>query len=160
RNRLADTRIIAFATHALTAGEITGLKDPALVLTPPLRPTDDDNGLLGTEDILRLRLNKDEWLILSGCNTGESGSSEGLSALVRAFFYAGAKSLLVSQWSVDDEATQRLMTSTLVSYAKHRFELHSESLREAMISLMNSGKGSQAYFAHPFAWAPFVVVGE
>jgi CHAT domain-containing protein len=160
RNRLADTRIIAFATHALTAGEITGLKDPALVLTPPLKPTDDDNGLLGTEDILRLRLNKDEWLILSGCNTGESGSSEGLSSLVRAFFYAGAKSLLVSQWSVDDEATQRLMTSTLVSYAKHRFELHSESLREAMISLMNSGAGSQAYFAHPFAWAPFVVVGE
>ncbi len=161
RNRLRAARIIAFATHALVAGEITGLKEPALVLTPPPKPTDQDNGLLATDDILRLKLEKNEWLILSGCNTGASnGSGEGLSALVRAFFYAGAKSLLVSQWSVDDAATEELMTAALASYAKNKSLSHGETLRRAMLELMNHAKRQHAYFAHPFAWAPFMIVGE
>ena len=161
RNRLRAARIIAFATHALVAGEITGLKEPALVLTPPPKPTDQDNGLLATDDILRLKLEKNDWLILSGCNTGVSnGSGEGLSALVRAFFYAGAKSLLVSQWSVDDAATEELMTTALASYAKNKSLSHGETLRRAMLDLMNHAKRQHAYFAHPFAWAPFMIIGE
>ena len=161
RNRLRAARIIAFATHALVAGEITGLKEPALVLTPPPKPTDQNNGLLGTDDILRLKLEKNNWLILSGCNTGASdGSGEGLSALVRAFFYAGAKSLLVSQWSVDDAATERLMTSTLSSYTKHKEVSRGEALRMAMLQVMRSARGNNAYYAHPFAWASFFIVGE
>ncbi len=160
RDRLRAARIVAFATHALIAGEITGLKDPALVLTPPPRPTDEDNGLLGTNDILRLKFEKNDWLILSGCNTGASnGTGEGLSALVRAFFYAGARSLLVSQWSVDDAATEKLMTAALVSYAKNKSLSHAETLRRAMLEVMKQNK-QYAYFAHPFAWAPFIVVGE
>jgi CHAT domain-containing protein/Tfp pilus assembly protein PilF len=160
RDRLRTARIIAFATHALIAGEITGLKGPALVLTPPLRPTDEDNGLLATDDILRLKLEKNDWLILSGCNTGASnGTDEGLSALVRAFFYSGAKSLLVSQWSVDDAATEKLMTAALVLYAKNKSLSHAETLRRAMLEVMKQNK-QYAYFAHPFAWAPFIVVGE
>ena len=161
RNRLRAARIVSFATHALVAGEITGLKEPALVLTPPPKPTDQDNGLLGTDDILRLKLEKNNWLILSGCNTGASdGSGEGLSALVRAFFYAGAKSLLVSQWSVDDAATERLMTSTLSSYTKHKEVSRGEALRLAMLQVMRSARGNNAYYAHPFAWASFFIVGE
>ncbi len=160
RDRLRAARIVAFATHALIAGEITGLKDPALVLTPPPRPTDEDNGLLGTNDILRLKFEKNDWLILSGCNTGASnGTGEGLSALVRAFFYAGARSLLVSQWSVDDAATEKLMTAALVSYAQNKSLSHAETLRRAMLEVMKQNK-PYAYFAHPFAWAPFIVVGE
>jgi len=161
RKRLRHARIIAFATHALITGEITGLKEPALVLTPPPKPTDQDNGLLATDDILKLKLEKNDWLILSGCNTGASnGVGEGLSALVRAFFYAGAKSLLVSQWSVDDEATDQLMTAALASYAKNKSLSHGETLRRAMVEVMHNTKGQHAYFAHPFAWAPFIIVGE
>jgi CHAT domain-containing protein/tetratricopeptide (TPR) repeat protein len=160
RDRLRRARIIAFATHALIGGEITGLKEPALVLTPPSNPTDKDNGLLTTQDILGLELQNNDWLILSGCNTGASnGTGEGLSSLVRAFFYAGARSLLVSQWSVDDAATQKLMTAALLSYSKNKSQSHAETLRQAMLEVMKHTK-RQAYFAHPFAWAPFVVVGE
>jgi CHAT domain-containing protein len=161
RNRLRTARIIAFATHALVAGEITGPKEPALVLTPPPTPTEQDNGLLGTDDILGLKLEKNDLLILSGCNTGASnGSGEGFSALVRAFFYAGAKSLLVSQWSLDDAATEELMTAALASYVKNKSLSHGETLRRAMSELINHGRRQHAYFAHPFAWAPFMVVGE
>ncbi len=66
RDRLGRARIISFATHALIGGEISGLKEPALVLTPPARPTDQNNGLLTTDDILSLKLENNDWLILSG----------------------------------------------------------------------------------------------
>ena len=161
RDRLRNARIVSFATHALIAGEITGLKQPALVLTPPATPTEEDNGLLAADDILSLKFKKNDWLILSGCNTGASGgTADGLSALVRAFFYSGAKSLLVSQWSIDDTATEELMTAALVSYAKNKSLSHGETLRRAMLGMMKKNSKQHAYFAHPFAWAPFVVVGE
>lgn len=160
RDRLGAARIVAFATHALIAGEITGLKQPALVLTPPPLPTEEDNGLLATDDILRLTFKNNDWLILSGCNTGASnGTGEGLSALVQAFFYAGARSLLVSEWSVDDAATEKLMTAALILYSKNKFLSHGELLRRAMLEVIRQAK-QHPYFAHPFAWAAFMVVGE
>ena len=107
--RLAGTRVVAFATHALIGGEIKGLMEPALVLTPPSRPSKNDDGLLTLDDVMSLKLKQTEWVILSACNTAApGGSGEGLSGLVRAFFYAGTPSLLVSQWSVDDAATDQL----------------------------------------------------
>jgi CHAT domain-containing protein len=161
RGRLGNARIVSFATHALIAGEITGLKQPALVLTPPVIPTEEDDGLLAADDILSLKLKNNDWLILSGCNTGASGgTADGFSALVRAFFYSGDKTLLVSQWTVDDTATEELMTAALVSYAKNKSLSHSEILRQAMLGLMKTKSKQYEYFAHPFAWAPFVVVGE
>jgi CHAT domain-containing protein len=94
--KLPRARIIAFATHALIGGELIGLREPALVLTPPKHPSEEDNGLLTIDDILRLKLDRNEWVILSACNTvAADGSGEGLSGLARAFFYAGAPSLLV-----------------------------------------------------------------
>jgi len=160
-NRLANTRVIAFATHALIGGEFKGLKEPALVLTPPAVPTDDDNGLLAIDDILRLRLDNAQWVILSACNTASpDGSGQGFSGLARAFFYAGAPALLVSQWSVDDAATRQLMAHVLVYYATHPGSSRAEALRSGMLASMDGARGENAYFAHPFAWAPFVVVGE
>ena len=109
--RLGQAQVLAFATHALLAGELTGLRQPALVLTPPATASDEDDGLLTLEDIVGLTLPQASWVILSACNTAaDDGSGEALSGLARAFFYAGAASLLVSQWSVDDVATRVLMT--------------------------------------------------
>jgi len=159
--RLAKTRVISFATHALVAGEVKGLKQPALVLTPPKKPTEEDDGLLDLEDIVRLKLDNADWVILSACNTAlTDGSSEGLSGLVRAFFFAGARSLLVSHWSVDDRATQALMTQVFLHSARDKNVSRSEALRQGMLSLMENAKGKTVYFAHPFAWVPFFLVGE
>jgi CHAT domain-containing protein len=109
--RLGNTQVLSFATHGLLAGQLTGLVEPALVLTIPARPTQEDDGLLTMGEILDLELPQVEWVILSACNTaGGDGNGQGLTGLARAFFFAGAKALLVSHWSVDDRATQALMT--------------------------------------------------
>ncbi|MCZ6624434.1 MAG: CHAT domain-containing protein, partial [Deltaproteobacteria bacterium] len=133
----------------------------ALVLTPPQKPSEKDDGLLDLEDILGLKLDNADWVILSACNTAAvDGSGEGLSGLVRAFFFAGARSLLVSHWSVDDRATQVLMTEVFQRYAKDKTVARSEALRQGILALMAKAKGKTSYFAHPFAWAPFFLVGE
>ena len=106
--RLDHISTISFATHALVGGEVNGLREPALVLTPPAHPSDQDVGLLTLGDILDLKLRQSDWIILSACNTGGT-DGDGLSGSARAFFYAGRKSLLVSQWSIDDHATLELM---------------------------------------------------
>jgi tetratricopeptide (TPR) repeat protein len=159
--RLAKAEVVAFSTHGLIAGELKGLKEPALVLTPPKESTEEDDGLLGLEDILKLKLDSADWVILSACNTAAAdGGGEGLSGLVRAFFFAGARSLLVSHWSVEDQATQILMTEIFQRYAKDKTMPRSEALRQGMLALMEKAKTQTAYFAHPFAWGPFFLVGE
>jgi len=140
---------------------LKGLTQPALVLTPPTTPSETDDGLLSLEDVLELRLPRAEWVVLSACNTGGSdGSGEGLAGLARAFFFAGARSLLVSNWSVEDRATQALMTEIFHRYAQDKTMPRAESLRRGMLALMSQGQGPTAYFAHPFAWAPFFLVGD
>jgi tetratricopeptide (TPR) repeat protein len=159
--RLGRARVLAFATHGLLAGEIAGLRQPALVLTPPSQLAPDDDGLLSLDDVARLTLTSTDWVVLSACNTGGGdGSAEGLSGLARAFFFAGAPALLVSHWSVDDRATQALMTEVFQRWTASPSMARAEALRQAMLALMRRASGSTAYFAHPFAWAPFFVVGE
>jgi CHAT domain-containing protein len=162
QERLGRTRVVSFATHALIGGTVQARIEPALVLTPPAKPDKYDDGLLSLDDIIGLKLIRNNWVILSACNTAApDGSGEGLSGLARAFFYAGAPSLLVSQWSVDDNATQQLITNVLETYASKPGILRAEALRLGMRKLMNEqARDTHAYFAHPYAWAPFFIVGE
>jgi CHAT domain-containing protein/Flp pilus assembly protein TadD len=159
--RLGRARVVSFATHGLIAGELKGVTQPALVLTPPEASSADDDGLLSLDEVLRLRLASADWVVLSACNTAAGdGSGESLTGLARAFFFAGARSLLVSYWSVEDRATQALMTEVFKRYARDRMLSRAEVLRQAMLELMQRAEGPFAYFAHPFAWAPFFLVGE
>ena len=101
---LARYRVLHFATHGLlpqeTASIAAGLTEAALLLTPPDAASDEDDGLLTASEVTLLKLNAD-WVIMSACNTGGGDKSgEALSGLARAFFYAGARALLVSHWYV------------------------------------------------------------
>ncbi|MDX2203427.1 MAG: CHAT domain-containing tetratricopeptide repeat protein [Hyphomicrobiaceae bacterium] len=151
---LADYRIIEFATHGLVAGDLSGLAEPALVLTPPDTPTETDDGLLTASEIAALRLDAD-WVVLSACNTaaGETEGADALSGLARAFFYAGARTLLVSHWSVYSAAATDLTTATFSRIAKAPKTGRAEAFRQSMLRLIAEGK-------EPAYWAPFVVVGE
>jgi CHAT domain-containing protein/lipopolysaccharide biosynthesis regulator YciM len=113
RAALADYRVVYFATHGLVAGEVKGLAEPSLALTLPKQPSDLDDGLLTASEVAQLKLNAD-WVVLSACNTiaGDKPGAEALSGLARAFFYAGARALLVSHWAVESNAAMRLTTST------------------------------------------------
>lgn len=157
---LSKYRTIAFATHGLMAGEIKGVGELGLILTPPQVGSIDDDGYLAASEIARLNLNAD-WVVLSACNTAAADGTpgaEGLSGMAKAFFYAGARSLLVSHWPVDSAATVPLTTGMLMQYESNRGQGKAEAHRQAMLDLV--AMPDHPEFAHPIFWAPFVVVGE
>ena len=154
---LASYRVVHFATHGTMAGEIEGTTEPGLILTPPDKQTESDDGFLSASEVAALKLDAD-WVILSACNTAAGGTktAQSLSGLARAFFYAGARGLLVSHWAVASASTERLITSgvrTIISDAKLG---RAEAFRRAMLTMIDSG---EPYESHPAFWAPFVVVG-
>ena len=155
---LSDHRIIAFATHGLVAGELDGLAEAALVLTPPDKGDIDDDGLLTASEVARLKLDAN-WVILSACNTAAGDGTpgaEGLSGLAKAFFYAGTRTLLVSHWPVASDAAVRITTRMLNEATKPGVS-RAEAHRRAMLSLLDETEPD--HFAHPAFWAPFIVVG-
>ncbi|MGQ0671683.1 MAG: CHAT domain-containing tetratricopeptide repeat protein [Hyphomicrobium sp.] len=151
---LEQYRVIHFATHGLVAGELSGLAEPALVMTPPATPSETDDGLLTASEIATLRLGAD-WVVLSACNTaaGDKTGAEALSGLARTFFYAGARALLVSHWAVNSQAAVDLTTGAFAALAGEPKLGRAEVLRRAMLAQIEAGKP-------PGYWAPFVMVGE
>ena len=133
--------------------------EPALVLTPPREGTATDDGLLTASEVAQLQLDAN-WVILSACNTaaGEKPGAEGLSGLAKAFFYAGARTLLVSHWPVWDDAAAALTTEMFGAIKKNTSIGRAEALRQSMLQLASSKTNS--LYSHPIFWAPFVVVGE
>lgn len=157
--KLSSYRILHFATHGLVSGEISGLKEPALVLTPPAEASAKDDGLLTASEVASLKLDAD-WVILSACNTaaGSSLEAETMSGLARAFFYAGARSLMVSHWPVQSQAAVRLTTTAMRTLRAYPNTGRAEALRAAMLAMIDNPKSPSDL--QPTAWAPFVVVGE
>jgi CHAT domain-containing protein/tetratricopeptide (TPR) repeat protein len=160
---LAKYKIVQFATHGAVAGDISRGSEPGLILTPPETATETDDGYLTASEIVSLRLDAD-WVILSACNTaaGEAEEAEALSGLARAFFYAGARSVLVSHWAVYSDATVKLIGDTVAKWKTDPMigrpqSGRAEALRRSMLELIDNG---QDFEAHPAFWAPFVLVGE
>ncbi len=147
--------VIAFATHGVMAGEIRGLGEPGLILTPPLQATKENDGYLSASEITALRLNAD-WVILSACNTASGGEEggQGLSGLARAFFYAGARNLLVSHWPVRDDIAPTITADTLRRLRADPGLNRAVALQQA-IRAVRGQPGNE----HPWIWAPFALVG-
>lgn len=147
--------VLAFATHGLVSGELRGLTEPGLVMTPVSSQV--DSGVLTASDVATLRLNAD-WVILSACNTaaGESTGAPMYSGLARAFIYAGARSLLLSQWPVRDDIASRLSLQTVQGARRGTDRAH--ALRESQLKLI--ADQSVPGGSNPAAWAPFVLIGQ
>ena len=161
RAPLADYDLLVFATHGLVSGELSGLREPALVLTPPAEAdtpdATDNDGLLTASEIAGLQLDAD-WVILSACNTaaGDGRGSPQFSGLARAFVHAGARALMLSHWRVRDDAAARLSVDTVRGAAGGLDR--AEALRRAQLALMRDASVEGA--AHPAVWAPFVIVED
>jgi CHAT domain-containing protein len=164
---LSGFKVLAFATHGLVPGELDGLNQPALALSAPAAAGVDGDGLLTMEEILSLKLDAD-WVVLSACNTGAASGAgaEAASGLGRAFFYAGTRAILVTNWSVHSQSAMGLVTDLFRRQATNRELTRSEALRQAMIALMDGpgylgadGKTEFSY-AHPLFWAPYSIIGD
>ena len=146
------------------AGELAGNAEPGLVFTPPAQPSGEDDGFLSASEIASLRFSAD-WVILSACNTAAGDGSTGapgLSGLARAFFYAGAESLLASHWPVRDDVASRLTVRSIEIRRDNPDLSRAEALQKAMreIRMNRTHDSASDTWAHPSAWAPFTLVGD
>jgi CHAT domain-containing protein/tetratricopeptide (TPR) repeat protein len=146
---LGDYRLIHFACHGFLDDRSPSRS--ALVLSPNENEADD--GFLQAREICDLRIGA-EMVVLSACQSGRGclEKGEGPLGLSRAFFYAGAKSVVSSLWPISDRSTSILMGEF---YSGLRRGLgKSMALRQAKLRMMRSG------FSHPFHWAAFVLSGD
>jgi CHAT domain-containing protein/tetratricopeptide (TPR) repeat protein len=164
---LSRYRVVAFATHGLVPGDLDGLTQPALALTAPSVAGIDGDGLLTMEEILGLKLDAD-WVVLSACNTGagSGAGAEAASGLGSAFFYAGTRAVLVTNWSVQSASARELVTDLFRRQAADPQLTRAAALKEAMNAMIDgpgfsdaSGKTVYTY-AHPLFWAPYTMIGD
>jgi len=141
---------IVFATHGYFGKDLAPIMEPVLVLT--LVPPGTD-GFLRMTEVMGLNMNADI-VALTACQTGlgKKISGEGTMGMGRAFQYAGARSVLMSLWSVHEVATMNLIKSFFRNMKEGRNK--SEALAVARSEIRNNG------FDHPFFWAGFILVGE
>ncbi|MBV9734482.1 MAG: CHAT domain-containing protein [Acidisphaera sp.] len=160
---LRNYRVLHFAAHALLPAELKCESEPAIVTSDPPRAPDASGALLTASEVTGLQLDADV-VVLSACNSGGPGgetAGESLSGLARSFFYAGARSLMVTHWSVNDQAAAFLVADTMRRLKAGQDGGIAGALRGAQLGMLaEAGKGMPAAIAHPFFWAPFALIGE
>ena len=188
KNSASGHRVLHFATHGFALGGrcpsyLDGLQAvgdaqsaaPAVTRENPLLLSglalaganhrgsagqDEDDGILTAEEISTLDLQGTEWAVLSACNTGigEIRPGEGVLGLRRAFQLAGAGTVIMSLWPVQDEATRGWMSALY----RHRFvgsESTIEAVNGASLEILR-GRRARGESTHPFYWAGFIAAGD
>jgi CHAT domain-containing protein len=162
-------RILHIATHGffLADQDLSAADDPAANVEDPMlrsglvfasvnsRQSGLDDGILTALEAASLDLSGTKLVVLSACETGvgDVRTGEGVFGLRRAFTAAGAETLVMSLWQVDDEATAQLMAEFYRRLA--RGEGRGDALRQAALTLLNDPARR-----HPFYWAAFIASGE
>jgi CHAT domain-containing protein/Tfp pilus assembly protein PilF len=143
--------IIHFAAHSWIDEEFPAMTSIVLTLDEDRK----EDGFLAAREIYDLRLDV-ELVVLSACQTaaGRRVRGEGVIALVRPFLVAGAQSVLVSKWAVNDRSTAELMGAFYRAIGSGSGPL--EAMRSARDSLLRSDRPA---WRLPYHWAPFVLVG-
>ncbi len=155
---LARRSVVLFATHGLVPAQFAGLHQPALAMAR--EGNVQAPSLLLLEDVLGLRLNAD-WLVLSACNTASADRVGGdpLSGLARGFFFAGARSLLVTHWEVESRSATAITTRTIARYVRDGRLTRAQALQQTAIEMIE-GQTDKEDWAHPAFWAPYALVGN
>jgi CHAT domain-containing protein len=122
-------------------------------------PVNAEDGVLTAEEIAALDLTRTSWVVLSACDTGlgVEAAEEGVLGMRRALRVAGARSLILSLWRVDDAATRRFMEQLY----RERFERHADTaaaVHAASLAALQQARAAGS--GHPFQWAAFLAVGD
>lgn len=146
--KMPQARIIHLATHGIL-DDYRGVGSAVA-----LAPSGKDDGLLTADEILNLKLNHTELVVLSACNTGGGRiTGDGVIGLSRSLIGAGTPSVIVSLWSVDDNSTSFLMTEFYKNLQQKLDK--ATALRKAMLTTMQQKK-----YEIPLNWAAFTLIGE
>ena len=148
--QMSSVALVHIAAHGrMETGEIALAPNPTRASR---RPKEKDY-LLTMEDVLNVRLQA-RLVVLSCCHSGRGEiKAEGVVGIARAFLGAGARSVLVSLWAVDDAATLEFMKIFYQHLVKGKSA--SEALNQAMRSMRESEEFSEVKY-----WAPFVLIGD
>ena len=148
--RLSSVSLVHFAAHGcMETGEIALTPDPKRISTMPR----EEDYILTIRDVLNVQL-RAKLVVLSCCHSGRGEiKAEGVVGIARAFMGAGARSIVVSLWAIDDEATLEFMKCFYQHLAEDKPA--SESLNLAMKSLRESDE-----FCDIKYWAPFLLIGD
>lgn len=151
---LSDYRVVHFATHGLLNTEHPALS--GLALSQYDRQGRAIDGFLTLNDVYNMRVPVN-LVVLSACESGQGRlvQGEGIVGLTRGFLYAGARSVIVSLWNVNDQSTAELMRRFYQSYFADKMLRPAAALRTAQLSMM---RGQQ--WSHPYYWAAFSVQGD
>lgn len=147
---IGDYRVVHLATHGIVDDRSPLYS--ALVLSAS--ENDDEDGLLEMREMRDLALHA-ELIVLSGCDTarGDVHQGEGVIGMSWAILMAGCPTTVVSQWKAESHTTAQLM----IEFHQRLLagDSKAEALRRARLALLHD-----PHYAHPFYWAPFVVVGD
>jgi CHAT domain-containing protein len=121
---------------------------------------DEDDGILTAEEVTALNLDGVEWAVLSACDTGlgEVKAGEGVFGLRRAFQMAGVRTVIMSLWPVDDQATRVWMRALYQGRLQKRLST-ADAMHEASLSVLRARR-ARGQSTHPFYWAAFVAAGD
>jgi CHAT domain-containing protein len=161
-------RLLHVATHGFFQPDTTKGSNPLLrsglmlagagnTLKGENKPEGED-GILTAYEAMNLNLDNTDLVVLSACETGlgKIKNGEGVYGLQRAFKVAGAKSIIMSLWKVDDNATQELM----VAFYKHWLNDAAGTTSIKRSAFLKAQKELKAKYPNPYYWGAFVMVGE
>lgn len=148
--RLSSVALVHIAAHGrMETGEIALAPNPVRDTRVPK----ENDYMLTMKDVLSVQL-RARLVVLSCCHSGRGDiKAEVVVGIARAFLSAGARSVLVTLWAVDDKATLEFMKSFYQYLVKGRSA--SESVNKAMRCLRESDEFSEVKY-----WAPFVLIGD
>jgi CHAT domain-containing protein len=188
KREAADGRVLHLATHGFfmsgtcsegprgtrgigglaTAGGSPSAENPLLLSGLALAGAnrrafagdDEDDGILTAEEVTSLNLEGVEWAVLSACDTGvgELKTGEGVFGLRRAFQVAGARTVIMSLWSVDDHATRAWMRALYEGRFQRKLST-ADAVHAASLAVLRARR-ARGQSTHPFYWAAFVAGGD
>ncbi|MDJ0677376.1 MAG: CHAT domain-containing protein [Calothrix sp. MO_167.B42] len=153
-SKLKQYRIIHFATHGFF--NIKSPQRSGIVLSAISKTGELQRGSIIPASTFNMDMSGADLVVLSGCRTGLRGEliREGLTGITGGLMSAGAKRLVVSLWSVNDEATEKLMTLFYQNIFEKKLS-PSQALRSAQLSFWQDSR-----WQTPYNWAAFTIYGE
>ena len=162
----AKYKFMLLDDHVATSAEDKALTRSGLILSGANHilegdtlPDNIEDGILTAKEIADVDLRGLDLVVLSACQTGlgDISQGEGVFGLQRGFKKAGANTILMSLWEVNDEATQILMTEFYKNLVAGKFKRQSLQLAQKYLRMYKNEKGEQCY-NEPKYWAAFILL--